>query len=235
MAEGDLVDQLRTYALTAGSTGWRMYWDAYGPRTPHPHPDGRMALMQDVPSGNVGRGGLFLATTPDGACWETLLRDLQPRNGHIYLPRAALIGRSLVQLRARVDVPLVDLTWPARRNLFVDRDATSQADVNALWKLILESPDHTQSHHAAAELAALATDLGLLFAGATWLSAQDQGAKVHLLYAPPYDPASWDVIGDPIALPSAAGIAAMRHAAAVAHMTLVLTGSTNMPSEDDDQ
>lgn len=234
MAEGDLVDKLVAYALRARTRVWRTYLDVYGPLAAHPHPEGRMALVQDVPAGNAGRGGLFLASTASGAIWEVLLRDLQPRNGIIALPQSALAGRSLVQLRARHAVPLIDLSLPARRALFVERDAASLQRVNTLWRLILESPDHTQSHHAAAELAALATRLGLRFAGFTWLSSQDQGAKVHLLYAPPYDATGFEVVGIPIPLTSAEGIRAVRRAAQDAHMTLMLTGGTPLPCEEDD-
>lgn len=234
MAEGDLVDQLVTYALRANTRAWRIFWDAYGPLATHPHPDGRMALVADVPAGNLGRGGLHLASTPGGACWEVLLRDLQPRAGVITLHRDALLGRSLAQLRARHPVPLVDLRLPALRRLFADRDPESLARVYALWRLILTAPDHTQSHHAAAALAALATRQGLTFAGCSWLSAQDQGATVHLLYEPPYDPSGWAVVGAPIALSSAAGVAALRRAAHDVHMQLVLTGGAPLPWEGDE-
>ena len=115
MAEGDLVDQLVTYALRANTRAWRIFWDAYGPLATHPHPDGRMALVADVPAGNLGCGGLCLASTPGGACWEALLRNLQPRAGVIMLHRDALLGRSLVQLRARHSVSLVDLRLPGLR------------------------------------------------------------------------------------------------------------------------
>ncbi len=234
MAEGDLVDKLVTYPLCAHTMVWRTYFDVYGPLAAHPQPEGRMALVQDVPARNAGRGGLFLASRVGGAIWEVLLRDLQPRNGIIALPQSALAGRSLVQLRVREDVQLVDLSLPARRNLFINRNAASLHRINTFWNLILASPDHTQSHHAAAELAALATQLGIQLNGFTWLSAQDQSAKVHLLYEPPYAATWLEVVDNPIPLTSADGIRAVRRAAKDAHMTLMLTGDTPHPCEEDD-
>lgn len=234
MAEGDLADQLVTYALRKRTVLWRIFWDIYGPLAPHPHPTGRMARVQDVPPSNVGFGGLYLATSAGGACWEVMLRDATARDGKIYMARSELVGRSLVKLRPLVSVPLVDLRLPGRRALFDGRDASSWTRVNTLWRLILDSPDHTQSHHAAAELADLASRLGMAFVGCTWLSAQHQGSSVHLLYDPPYDKTDWEVVGDCIPLPSTAGIAALRAAARDAHLTLVLTGGVPFPCEDDD-
>lgn len=233
MAEGDLADRLVTYALKPRTIAWRIYEDVWGPLAPHPNPPGRMALLQDVPPGTLGRGGIWLSSTPGGACWEAILRDLQPRGGRLYLPRARLVGRSLVKLRARAEVPLVDLREPGLRALFDGRDEASWARVKALWHLILQSADHTQSHHAAAELAALAARQGKPFAGCTWKSAQDQGADVHLLYAPPYAQ-DWDLEDPIIALTSAEGVAALRDAASRAHMALVLTGGIPFPCEADD-
>lgn len=233
MAEGDLADQLVTYALKRRTTLWRIFWNVYGPLESHPHPTGRMARVQDVPPGNVGFGGIYLATTTGGACWEVVLRDATAREGKIYVARSELVGRSLVKLRALAPVPLVDLRLPGRRALFDGRDASSWTRVNTFWRLILDSPDHTQSHHAAAELATLATQLRLTFAGCTWLSAQHQGSSVHLLYDPPFERAGWEVVGDCIPLSSAAGIAALRAAARDAHLTLVLTGGVPFPCEDD--
>lgn len=230
---GEYVDQLRSTLMPAGTLALRIYWDIYGPLAPHPHPDGRMAQMQDVPLGFAGCGGLYLASLPGGAFWEVILRDLQPVNGIITLPPGRLDGRSLIMLRSTQPLVMLDLTLPERRNLFAGRDAAGLADAETLWRLILESPDHTQSHYAAAEIANLARRTGVKLAGVTWLSAQHQASRVHLLNDPPYTTDQWERAGDPIALTSPGGLRALRQALTDVNMELADPG-TPFPCEDDD-
>lgn len=234
MVSDDPVDRLAPTMLRKGTTLWRIYWDDYDPLASHPHPTGRMALIQDVPPGNPGYGGIYLASSRGGACWEVILRDAAARDGKLYLPHSALVGRSMVKLRSLAPVPVIDLRLPARHALYNTSNPGAWEERNHYWNLVLTTSKHDLSHKAAAELSAMARASGVELAGCSWTSAQHHGSTVHLIYDPPYQAAKWEVVGDCVPLPSAPGIAALRSAARDAHMKLVLTGRRPFPCEDDD-
>lgn len=226
-------DHYATLPLPIGTEAWRVYWTKYGPLAAHPHPDGRMALVQDEPPGTHGRGGIYLASTPAGVFWEVVLRNRVPSaGGLITLPPGELAGRSIVKLRSTVAIDRVDLTLPARRNLF---DSVAAFNAKApLWQLVLEGANHGPSHAAAAALERAARLARAPFAGCTWLSKQDQRAQVHLFYEPPYLASQWEVMDDPIALDGAKGKAMLSEALAKVGMRLAEPLGLEFDGEDDD-
>lgn len=226
------LDHYATLPLRAGTEAWRIYWTKYGPLTAHPHPDARMALVQDEPPGTHGRGGIYLASTPAGVFWEVVLRDRMPAtDGLITLPPGDLVGRSIVKVRLKLTINRVDLTLPARRKLFDSVDAFEASA--GLWQLVLQSSTHGPSHAAAAALEQIASSAGATLAGCTWLSKQDQGAQVHLLYEPPYRASQWEVVDDPIALDGAKGKTMLSEALAKVGMRLAEPVGAAFPCEDD--
>jgi hypothetical protein len=125
--------------------------------------------------------------TPAAALWETVLREAAVRLGVVYTDPSHLEGMALAQLRLTVDVPIIDLRAPYRREVV---DANSALDT--MWDVLLKRPDHEATHQTTEalmrQLAAAGHTTG---AGLRWHSRQGGSDSVILLYAPPMKSEWW--------------------------------------------
>ncbi|KZC33595.1 UNVERIFIED_ORG: hypothetical protein RHOFW104R5_35915 [Rhodanobacter sp. FW104-R5] len=131
---------------------------------------------------------VFLATTPAGALFEALLRDAEWHGAKtLSLPLYRLAGQRLSLLRLREELAVIPLALPDRGRVITTPWRASRCAE------LTSTPDHSDTHVAAAALYEQVTATGAIHTGLTWASVQHAGARVYLLYQPPFDRGQWDV------------------------------------------
>lgn len=185
---------------------WHIYSERYGPLAANPASKARLALPGQ-------RAMFYLASSLDGALWETVLRGVVPdADRHVAILERDLVGMRAIQVRRKVvNAPLLDLSGAGLRMIFLQGSKESVA-VAAL----IAEPDHLKTHKAAERLfksfkKAGVSEMPIL----SWVSRQHKGAIVYLAYEPPMDSTWWETVGAPIALDDpGAGHDAIRQALA---------------------
>ncbi len=181
---------------------WHLYREPYGATAANPRSRARFALVDAAADPHAM---FYLATTFDGALWETLLRDVEPdAAGRVRLEVAALAGWRAIELTlVHPHAALLDLTQPARRHLFPLGSAPCLA-VDAL----LRTPDHGATHPEARALRAALKHYGIdTMPALRWTSRQHSASEVYLLFEPPMQSAWFAAASAPVALDTLAGYA----------------------------
>lgn len=172
-----------------GALFWHVYREPHLPLAANPVSSARMSLR--------GTHAMFyVASDLSGALWETVLRAVAPDDrGRVAIEASSLVGYRAIKVRLlRDDLPLLDLTSPALRKLFVSDSAEAFAVAQ-----MLGDPDHANTHDEARRLlhdlhAVGVEEMPVL----AWGSRQHHASKVFLAYQPPMDEGWWATEGDPI-------------------------------------
>lgn len=174
------------YAARRGGPG--------GPRTIpvaptefNPASSGRFSARRATPP----RAMYYGSERPEGALWETLLREVVGRAGVAHIARERVTDARLVRVRPRRPLQLLDLRALPARTL---------AATPAVWDEIAEARqtrDYSLTHALAIELLAHAEARGAAADGALWVSKQDGQSLVYLLYAPPAQADDLEVVDGP--------------------------------------
>lgn len=207
MAEVITKWPFETQVIRAGEEFAHTYRQAYDARAPNPMCDTRFALVGPPGQPNL-RAAYYIASTHRGALWEIILRSVHPNqfNG-IYVPPGLYAGRRLVRLRATRDIPAIIRVDRPHRLRFVDGESPEET----AWERACADAVHAISHGVALAAERFLHHQGFQHAGFGWRSKQFPDDLVYLLYAPPFEPAAWEVL-EIIDLASSAGIALMRDA-----------------------
>lgn len=231
--------RLRGVALHVLSTP---FWHQYAAR--RAGPDGPRTIPVAPTEFNPASGGRFSARRatppramyygserPEGALWETLLREVVGHAGVAHIARERVADARLVRVRPRRALQLLDLrALPAR----------TIAGTPAVLEEIAEARqtrDYSLTHALAVELLAHAQDQSVALDGALWVSKQDGESLVYLLYAPPAGADDLEVLEGPQRLDDdEAGWAPIDRALALAGLERItatpdLSDEPNAPEE----
>jgi hypothetical protein len=138
--EDDVLHRVHLSRLPAG-VYWHVYPAEYPSTSANAKSEGRLAWRD-------GAHSMFYAgDTPAAALWETVLRDAEVRHGYVYTDPMHLKGMVLARLTLTVDVPVVDLRTPYRREV-VDPNST----LDTRWDVWLKRPDHEATHQVTQRL-----------------------------------------------------------------------------------
>ncbi|WP_186214530.1 RES domain-containing protein [Burkholderia gladioli] len=178
--EQDVLHRIELGTVPAG-VYWHVYPAAYAPTSSNPRSKARLAWLD-------GSHGMFYAgDTAAAALWETALRFASVSRGIVYTDQRHLQNWMLGRLTLKVDVPVVDLRPPHRRAVV---DANS--DLDAMWDVMLKTPNHEETHALAARLMAQLNAAGYDTGTAMrWLSRQAGTESVVLFFEPPMSSAWW--------------------------------------------
>jgi hypothetical protein len=153
---------------------------------------------------------LYAGSTPDCALWETLLRDVVPRERHprysIDIPPAT--GCHIARLGLKYDACILDLAPLALRRLFGgDKKQRDRLSVLTI------APKYPVTHGEAGRLLKKFPDT----AGLSWISRQTGEDRTYVFYEPPLSPNFFQVI-ETFVLDSPRGMHLIDHALARAGM-----------------
>lgn len=196
------------HTLAAGSVFCHTFETKYGPLSPNPVCKTRFALPGPGPNDPNTRAAFYIADSAVAALWEVVLRGVRPnaRNG-VYVSPADYLGRSIVTLTTKLDIPLVMRVDRPHRYRLVDADSPG----DTAWDMCLTLAVHDLSHGAAHAVDRSLAGHGIQHAGLGWKSKQYPDGTVYLLYAPPFEEGQWTV-GEIIDLTSPQGILLIRQA-----------------------
>jgi hypothetical protein len=178
------------------------FWHQYAAR--RAGPDGPRTIPVAPTEFNPASGGRFSArratparamyygsVRPEGALWETLLREVVGHAGVAHIARERVTDARLVRVRPRRPLQLLDLrALPARKIAATPAVLEEIAEAR-------QTRDYSLTHALAVELLAHADAQGIVVDGALWVSKQDGESLVYLLYAPPAGADDLEVLADP--------------------------------------
>ena len=201
-----------------------------GPRTVpvaptefNPASGGRFAARHATPP----RAMYYGSPRPEGALWETVLREVVGHKGLAHVPLEALTDARLVCVTPRRPLRLLDLRALPSRSI---------AGTEAVWDEIAharQTRDYPLTHALAIELLAFAEQHGTPVDGLLWVSKQDGQSLVYLLYAPPVDSHELSLVDGPLPLnDDAAGWEPIDAALALANLVR-FTASVDLSDEPD--
>ena len=178
------------------------------PLSANPRSTARLALQPALVDGAPAVGMFYATDRPAGALFEALFRRaaIHPER-RVAFPLADLANQCLSTVLLLGPVPLIPLALPARRMVVTD------AQRDARWRELINTPDHADTHAAAVAVHAQVTAAGHQHAGLYWPSVQAPPALVYLLYDPPLRRDGW-IAGTTVALDTPAGHASIAQALA---------------------
>ncbi|GAB3626263.1 hypothetical protein PTE30175_00108 [Pandoraea terrae] len=178
--EDDVLHRVQCGILRPGDY-WHVFPAVYSPTASNPNSKARLAWRD-------GFHSMFYAgDTPAAALWETALRNAGVRQGYVYTDPVHLKGMSLARLSLTVEVPLLDLRTPYRRELV---DANSALD--AMWDHALKRSDYEATHDITQQLMAQLMAAGYPDGAALrWHSRQAGSDSAFLFFEPPMTSAWW--------------------------------------------
>jgi hypothetical protein len=169
------------------------------PRSANPYSRARLALRREVVTSLPELAMFYAASTAAGALFEAPLRNASVGAGRqVYLARQDLHNQCLSRLQLQRELPIIPLGLPDRKSVVTD----PQRD--ARWRELINTPDHHDTHVAAAAVYAQVRAAGHEHTGLSWPSVQAPPATVFLLYQPPLQRADWHPL-QTIALDTPAG------------------------------
>lgn len=201
MPSGDRLDFVATEWMATGLY-YRVHPTAHPlrsgellpPLEANPASTARLAIRGDRALGVAPRSMFYVATSPAAALFEGIFRSpLMYPGRRVTVPWHRLRGMSLSTVRLLSPQAYVPLMKPERG--LVVHDAVK----DAAWQWLVNTPNHADTHVAAAEVAAqFSATLGhdgtaLVLPGFGYPSVQCSSDSVFLHYEPPMHAAAWAV------------------------------------------